>query len=793
MSRNLTDDIRALTQKLSQLSTEEKSALKPQLEQLTALFEFEDRDYNDLLNRYNLAIKGTNDGIWDWDLKTDTVIFSTRWLEILGHEKDPPPNKFKTWKDNVHPDDLELALKPVDDYLSGKTTQMGETVYRMKLKSGEYIYTAHRGFAQFNAEGKPTRLVGTMRNVDEEIKTKVELLEQNKFINSIFDSSPHLLFVKDVKGRFIKVNRAVGKLFGKDPSELEYQYNDEVHDKQDELDTFDRIEREVRDTLKTVTIEEKFTDFKNKELWFQTIKTPILNSNGEVNVLGISTDITHLKQTQKALEVKEREYRDLVNSLSVVVYRKDNDGNYTFLNPAWENLLDHSVEKSIGKNGFSFLHPADAKALKKNKEKLYNKEIDSIILRIRVRTKAGSYRNMEVNARLQYDEHGNIAGTQGILVDIHENVLYAEELKTRQAIFKTISDNSVDMIALHNTDASFRFVSPSAVKLLGFEQEELLQINPFQLYHPEDVDHVRKIFNDFVLKQRDFGSTEFRMQRKTGEYIWVESNASIITNDFGEIIMIQTSTRDISQRKEIEQQRLANIEREKELSLLRNNFVSMASHQFRTPLTIMRSNLDIVEVHLQRKGEVNSEVFRKISSRVNKEISNMVNLMDDILILGKLDARQTRLSLEPTNIVTFVERIIQDRFDDDSSASGIEFKANRKSIVSNIDKGLMVQVFENVIQNALKYSEGDIPPQVSVEEKDGYCRVKVRDYGIGIPQKDIGRIFQSFFRAGNSTQYQGTGLGLSIVKQFVELHHGKVTVHSELNKFTEVVIDLRIE
>ena len=793
MNQNLTDDIRDLTQKLSQLSPEERAFLNPQLEQLTALCEFEDKNYNDLLDRYNLAIKGTNDGIWDWDLNTDTVVFSARWMEILGHEKDALPNKFKTWEDNVHPDDLEMALKPVKDYLSGKTTQLGETVYSMKLKSGEYIYTAHRGFAQFNAEGKPTRLVGTMRNVDEEVKTKVELLGQNKFINSIFDSSPHLLFVKDTKGRFIKVNRAVGKLFDKDPSELEYQYNDQVHDKEDELDTFDRIEREVRDTLKTVTLEEKFTDFRNKELWFQTVKTPILNSNGEVNVLGISTDITHLKQTQKALEVKEREYRDLVNSLSAVVYRKDNDGNYTFLNPAWENLLHHSIEKSIGKNGYSFLHPADAKALKNEKDKLYSKEIDSIVLQVRVRTKLGSYRNMEASARLQYDENGNIMGTQGILVDIHENVLYAEELKTRQAIFKTISDNSKDMIALHNKDASFRFVSPSAVNLLGFSQEELLQINPFDLYHPDDVDNIEKILNDFVLKQSDFGSTEFRMRRKTGEYIWVESNASIITNDYGEIIMIQTSTRDISQRKEIEQQRLENIEREKELSLLRNNFVSMASHQFRTPLTIMRSNLDIVEVQLQRKREINIEVFKKVSNRVNNEISNMVSLMDDILILGKLDAGQTQLILEPTNVVAFIQGIIKDRFGDNSSAVGIGFTAKRKSIKSSIDKGLMLQVFENVIQNALKYSEGEKPPQVTVDSENGYCRVIVKDYGIGIPQKDIGRIFESFFRAGNSTKYQGTGLGLSIVKQFVGLHQGKVTVNSELGEFTEVIIDLKLE
>lgn len=791
MGKKLRQQIESITQQLKEASPEEKASLQPELNALLKLLDSDEKDYHALLDRYTLALKGIDDGVWDWDIGSNVVIYSHRWNEILGFGDDPLPNTFRTWENQVHPDDYALALKPVRDYLYGNENHMRETVYRMKTKNGAYIYTSHRGYAEFDKDGHPVRLVGTMRNVDDEMRTQFALIEQNEFINSILDSSPQLIFVKDAKGRFLKVNRAVGQLFGKDPSELEYQPNSHFHSNEEELAAFDETDTKVRNELRTITIEEKFTNSIGKELWFETIKTPIRAKNGEINVLGISVEITDEKIAQRALERKEKEYRDLVNALSVVVYRINKDSEYTFLNPAWNTILEHSVEETIGKTNLSFTHPEDVPELTRKKSMLYSGEIEELILQIRVKHNDGSYRNMKVISRLQYNENDEIIGTQGTLIDVHENVKYAEELKTRQAIFKTISDNSIDMIALHEVEGVFRFISPSSEKLLGFTPDELIGTHPAELYHPDDVEEVIRVFNQYVLRNLDSGTTEFRLRRKSGEYIWVESNASVIINERDEILFIQTSTRNITERKIFERQLKQNVEREKELSTLRRNFVSMASHQFRTPLTIMKSNLEVLEYQFEKYGEIKEKSFEKTSARINQEINNMVNLMHDILILGKLDADQTKLEKEPTDVIAFIKSIIKEQFSSTTNQRRIQVHSELNELKIPMDKNLMKQVFDNLLNNALKYSAHSKDPEVFIRSESDWQIVEVKDYGMGIPQKDIESLFQPFFRATNSTHVQGSGLGLSIVKQFVELHGGKVELQSKLNEGTTFTVYLK--
>ncbi len=128
--------------------------------------------------RYNLAVSGTNDGIWDWDLRDDTVYYSPVWMKILGYEHNSLPHLLSTWSDNIHPDDLDLALKDVNNHLAGKT-EIYENTHRIRHCDGHYIWLEAKGKCIRNKQGEPYRLVGTITDITEK-KKALKALEKAK-------------------------------------------------------------------------------------------------------------------------------------------------------------------------------------------------------------------------------------------------------------------------------------------------------------------------------------------------------------------------------------------------------------------------------------------------------------------------------------------------------------------------------------------------------------------------------------------------------------------------------------
>ncbi len=248
--------------------------------------------------------------------------------------------------------------------------------------------------------------------------------------------------------------------------------------------------------------------------------------------------------------------------------------------------------------------------------------------------------------------------------------------------------------------------------------------------------------------------------------------------------------------QDIHLQRLTNrnlkaaLDKEKELNDLKNRFVSVTSHQFRTPMAIIQSNTDLVNMIIQNSESKQKVQLEKANRRIQKEIHTMVNLMDDILILGKINSGKI-MSVNPisTDLKSFCLNII-------SGFNSLQ-KDNRKLILKisgeikevMVDRSLLKHILSNLISNAFKYSSTDDPIFDLAFEKDKLV-ISVIDNGIGIPEQDLSNLFQPFHRATNVGEISGTGLGLSIAKEYVDLLNGSLTVHSVLNKGTTAVLSL---
>ncbi len=225
-----------------------------------------------------------------------------------------------------------------------------------------------------------------------------------------------------------------------------------------------------------------------------------------------------------------------------------------------------------------------------------------------------------------------------------------------------------------------------------------------------------------------------------------------------------------------------SLEREKELGQLKSTFVSTASHQFRTPLTVIQSNAQLLEMFNASGKKIEPEKYKKVSGRITEAIAKMTGLMDDVLILGKISAGKVQYDPEDIALVEFCEKLANEFNDLKTDGSHLNFVIKGEPYNVALDPKLLTHSLSNLISNAFKYSVGKKNPDLTIHFKPNEIVVSIKDYGIGIPEDELPKLFQPFFRAKNVTEIKGTGLGLSIAKDYIEVNKGQIAVKSTLGE-----------
>ena len=322
----------------------------------------------------------------------------------------------------------------------------------------------------------------------------------------------------------------------------------------------------------------------------------------------------------------------------------------------------------------------------------------------------------------------------------------------------------------------------------------MIHKNPINYVHPEDKSKMLDIEEKVINSPEGRVLAEIRFLDKNNNYVWLETTASIIRDSDGETSMIETSSRDVSVRRKIEEERLRNIRKEAELNEFQRNFVMMSSHQLRTPLTIIRSDIELLELLYTKNPKLKTDRVDGIVDRIKLGVDRMTKLMEDILTLGKLSSKEIKQRKQDVQLNALIQGLIQEQFL--PLRSGRELKISyldsERSML--IDKNLFLQALTNLIANADKYSIATkTPPELDMHVEDNRVIIQVKDYGIGIPLADKSKLFQPFFRGSNTEDYKGSGLGLRIAKEFFEMNGGRLEIKSEENKGTVVRVELPIE
>ncbi|HVW94515.1 MAG TPA: PAS domain-containing sensor histidine kinase [Mucilaginibacter sp.] len=382
------------------------------------------------------------------------------------------------------------------------------------------------------------------------------------------------------------------------------------------------------------------------------------------------------------------------------------------------------------------------------------------------------------------------------------------------ALLNAIIQNAIDGIITIDERGIVESINPSACKLFLYEPEEVIGNNISMLMPPPDRDrhdeyinryqntrvpHIIGIGREVTGLRKDGTRFPFRLgvsevtftERKifTG-FIHdltrekeAEEQLKQYANHLEELVESRTtSLKDTVSALQIAKEEVSvSLEKEKELNQLKSRFVSMASHEFRTPLSAVQLSASLIEKYAQPFDNPN---IAKHVGKIKKAVGNLTSILNDFLSLEKLEAGKVEFTMSRFDLVKFSEEITEEMQVVAKQNQTIIYQHTGISSVVNLDQSLLKNCIINLISNAIKYSGENTFIEFMTEINDKQCLITVKDNGIGIPEADQKHLFEAFFRAHNTGSIPGTGLGLNIVARYARLMHGKVNFKSEINKGT---------
>jgi len=257
------------------------------------------------------------------------------------------------------------------------------------------------------------------------------------------------------------------------------------------------------------------------------------------------------------------------------------------------------------------------------------------------------------------------------------------------------------------------------------------------------------------------------------------------SNQVSEVLIV---IRNVTDRKKLENNLFKALEKEKELNLLMSQFVTMASHKFRTPLSTILSSVFLLE------NNVEADQFEKKSyfDKIKRAVHNLTGLLNDFLSLGKLEEGKVKVAFRETEIKSFFKEFLQEIGSIKKEKQKINFNYDGVACTVLTDQLLLKNIMMSLLSNAIEYSAFDAEIELDVELRQDNLRVKVTDHGIGIPSEEQHQIFRRFYRGQNANNIEGTGLGLNIAKKYIRLLKGTIEFTSQVNRGTTFVTNIPV-
>lgn len=453
----------------------------------------------------------------------------------------------------------------------------------------------------------------------------------------------------------------------------------------------------------------------------------------------------------------------VVDSSKDSIVTIDFESTITSWNKAAEDLYGYPAREAVGKGLSLVMLPEDIRQLFVNIERIKNSRNVEIYDTIGIR-KGGELINLEIMLSPVKNGKDEVIGVSTIARDITPWVKADTALRKSEQKFRALVSQTTVGIYQADLSRAVTFANDTLCRMTGYKREELVGQEVWAHTYPEDLESEKQLFERFRKTGASF-ETEKRVITKDGRIIWMRESVSPIYNRDGELESSMGVLVDITDRKEIDRQK--------------DEFISIATHELRTPFTSLQAYGEIIEAKLEQGDHKD---ILSLTKKLNKQIQRFRNLLVQLLDTGRISEGKLTLHKSRFDLTDLIASVVQE-LRTLSAGHDLKLRCNSPTVI-DAEKERITQVLTNLISNAIKYSPegGDITIDCRIV-KEGVC-VSVADEGIGIPEQFHSKVFDRFFRVETkeSQSISGIGLGLYITSEIIKMHGGTIGVKSNKGK-----------
>jgi PAS domain S-box-containing protein len=758
--------------------------------------------------RYRQIIETAQEGIWMLDTEFKTTFVNQRLCEIL--EYSLPAEMIG----RVLSDFMDGNGKEISNTALKKNHGVGESIEVTFLtKNGKKIWACLSLSPSMDQNKNFNGMLVMFTNITNKKLTEEKLRQRNNLLRTLIDNVPDYIFVKDLQSRHLINNKANIDLLG-------FQNEEETLGKS-MADLIPGMESEefIKDDLQIlksgipiINKEETITTRTGEKHWVLTTKIPLKDETGVITgLVGICRNITERKQISEKLAataLKDISDRLLameeIEKLSFVARKTDNSVMITdaeqkieWINESFTRMTGYTLEEVKGlKSGFLRGEETDVAMVEWMNSRIYHAESFSGELINYSKTGRKYWLKLEISP--VFNDDGKLKNFISIQSDITAQKEFESKITAIARELSSLIENANVPIFGVDRNGHINEWNKVSSELSEFSKSELFGKRWSEAFVGSENRAAADQMIANVLQGNPVSNFELAVFTKSKKRLILLLSASprrdsekvingaiLVAQDITELIeyranlekMVQDRTRELNEA----------LQKEKDLVNMKSKFVSIASHEFRTPL----STISLAAGFLKKfKKEITPEEVDNKLSNIEKQVSHMTRLLDDVLVIGKAEAGKIPVRLVPINVLEFFERLCGEIEQSTAKTHKIRLIHHLQIPTIHSDEKLLRNIVINSLINAIKFSPKADHVDFTVRSDADKLSFQIRDYGIGIPTEDMKQLFEPFHRGSNVNAIQGTGLGLSIIKKGVDLLHGFIDVKSKVGTGTELNVIL---
>ena len=721
--------------------------------------------------RMTLAAKATGVGVWMWNVRSNEVWGSERWLVLFGFAPDTTVT-FEKVIQRIHPDDRKMVEDGVRGALADRSDYLGD--FRVVLPDGTRRWIVARGRMYQDLHGKSARMLGTAIDITYRKQTELALAESELRYRTLFETAPEGIALIGTDGYVRAANTAQARLYGyESPQQLEGLYAPlcvAEKDREQATQTMkDLLNGEERSPRHYTAVRHDGSEF------IVEVTSAILRGLGREiqGYLCLTRDITASKQMEEALKESEQRFRQVAETVADFIWEVDVHGLYTYASPSVEKIMGYTPSELVGKKHFyDLFKPSVREELKAAAFQVFADRQSFRDFPNPNVSKSGKTVHLETSGVPMLDSAGNLTGYRGADSDVTERKRVEEAMQESETRFRTVANTAPVLIWMSSTDKFCTFFNQPWLDFTGRTLEQELGNGWTAGVHADDLAACLKIYNESFDARLPF-TMEYRLRRHDGQYRWIADHGVPRYDSQRNFLGYIGSCADVTERRQAEaeaQQRRAELAHVARVSTV-GALAGTLAHELNQPLNAILNNAQAGSRFLAGKTPDLAEV-RGALDDIAQDTKRAGEVIRQIRAFVKKDEPKFQ-SLDLNRVIEEVVRLLHG--DSQIRKVGVALELAPDLPPARGDSVQIQQVVLNLLLNAFDAMK-DVPEGGRTvllrtrQPEAASLQIEVRDRGTGVSPERLMNLFEPF----HSSKREGLGLGLSISHSIIEAHRGRL-------------------